>query len=47
MKIWPLFSYFFTSENFDFSATTYGQIWPFLFFGPGNPAPLILSLTLV
>jgi len=25
-RIWPFFE------------TTYGQIWPFYFFGPGNPA---------
>jgi hypothetical protein len=33
--IWP-FSPF---EILAFFETAYGQIWPFYFLGPGNPAP--------
>ena len=31
---WP----FFIFEDLAFFETAYGQIWPFYFFGPGNPA---------
>jgi len=31
----------FFEENFAFSETTYGQIYPLLLFGIGNTAPLI------
>ncbi len=39
--IWP-FSLF---ENLAFFETAYGQIWPFYFLGPGNPASNALLLS--
>ncbi len=37
-EIWP----FFIFQDLDFFETAYGQIWPFNFFGPGNPGLLAL-----
>ena len=37
-------SYFTKIENLTFSESSYGQIWPFYIFGPGNPGYILFVL---
>ena len=34
---WRKFGLYLVFEDFAYFGTAYGQIWPFHFFGPGNP----------